>query len=611
MKHLAAHQSISLEAWLEHGDIETIEIEILDARGERLTGSGPLTLRHNRASWTWQPNVDGGAATLPDTLDTLVVSPRVKVRAKGVDHHEPLEPITVFRDRVELELVTAQGDKVADAHVQLHASADADRVQKLGPIATGDDGVAAFEGLRRWAELELRVRSPWRLVNPDDPWVAGKQVGRTRQVLVEPKTYEATILGIRVDPDDEFAPLVELGGQRRQYVNCTRFDPAIDVPAPDEDPSHFGHRIELRVGPVGDPAAVIGERIYVKLIHLESGGLDDAEPKPGLSGADERGVLAALLDEHGAIVTVELGCVGGDRFELQVCSADTFGAATEAQVEFVNWRRLYYELHAPRALAAALEPATLAPEAGPGPHHDVPTEVLDRLAAVLDPIHVEFTLARTSLYPDPTARLVDAAFFGRSDGRLLHLGHPHARGGRATRVKRPRTLAVELFDLWFDARVITTRQQLELDSATTELGPSEAGRVLVPDARALVGVAIPPAVWQALGGSGAGQAAVEILASDRLRVSLPADAEGPVRVTLSVIELTSTAECLAREAVVCLGPRADIVGHQLCHLLGHALGLAQHCDTDGCVMSAAVPSPDAPAPHGFCDACASALKTLP
>ena len=68
MHQLGAHRSIVLETTLVRGDIERINFEIVDTRGETVVCSEDLALRVGRARWKWTPNGEHGQA-LPDELD--------------------------------------------------------------------------------------------------------------------------------------------------------------------------------------------------------------------------------------------------------------------------------------------------------------------------------------------------------------------------------------------------------------------------------------------------------------------------------------------------------------------------------------------------------------
>lgn len=606
MRTHPAHEPLELEALVRGGDITSVELEVCDVRGQVLASSGPLALNYGRGTWSWRPNDDAGAQTLRDDEDQLIVAPRVRVEAKGEEHVEALERVRILRDRVELSLSTPAGEAVRDASVRLLAHGPGG-VDKLGPLTADASGKLCFSGLRDWDRLDPRVDSPWVLADPDAPWAAGKDVGLARELVVEPKRYDAAILGIRSDPGQAFVELGELGGERRQYVNCERFDPGQDLPAPGEDASHFGHRVELCVGPAREPATMAGEVIHLEL----RAHADNAEhpgqgrPPPGLDGADARGITTLELDEDGrAICAVELGTVGGDRFELRVSSTGKFGPAADVELELVNWRRLYVELSLPRALGAALEPVKLPSAAGPGPHYDVPAEVREALDARLAPVFIAWTPGPTQLEADDAAVLVDAGALERADGRPLRLGHPH--GGAAPASKRgSRTLGLALFDLYFAARVSSTRQRAELSGPTHSLSPSAEGRLFAPELEALAGVVDPPPTWSAVLGPEApaahpgrgadGQPRHGTLAAKQLRwrsataleLELPADGPDdpgsfvgpasertcPIRVAVSAAELSPEPECLAGAGVLVLDPRPELVAHRLCHLLAHALGV--------------------------------------
>lgn len=622
MNHVAAHGTITLSTTLARGSVEVdqVEFEILDGNSTVIDRSGPVPLANRRATWNWTPNHDGQKA-LPDDRDTVVVHPRVTYSFEGTSIHRGLDDVTVFRDRVNLKVVTEQGEIVKNARVRLvvHRRGIFTK-QTLGSVLSNAAGISEFTGILQWTRLEPTVKAPWEFADDAAPYSVGKDVGLDREIKVAPKKYLAAFKGIKVQDTDDFEDIAELGGSRRQFVNFDHFDASKDTLLAGESKSYFGHTVQIKVAPAENPDEFEGDYIYVKLI-ADPGNGPRNSPRPRLVGADQDGIARLTLGADGAVATVCLGFTGGDKFKLQVCSAKKFSTTPDEEFEIVNWRRVYYEIMAPAAMTAGLAPAVLPIGSGVGPHYDIPDGTRQHMLTILDPLFIDYKLARTLVFPNTdvkhASQLVPAAFFERTDGRDLYIGSFFTKqpNNIAFTIGKDRTIYMTVFDVYFGTSTSPVVQNVQLEATQLEFAPSGDRAYFLPDPKAITpyadglveGVSYMGIQWEAVidpskytssshPGIDGGKprkgtldaACFRALTWKRLQLTLPAlaptdpgsfvgpesSATCPIKVSFKINEVgLSGGGDLSGSQVIYLHPRDDITGTILCHELSHAIGM--------------------------------------
>jgi len=627
MNYVAAHGTITLRAALGRNsvDVSQVVFEVLGPDGTVLDQSGPVAMTNRRASWQWTPNRPG-QTTLGDDADTIVVSPRVAYTFDGHTLHLGLDDVTVFRDRVNIKVVSDTDEVVRDCRVRLTVHRRGIFTnQTLGSIQTDANGVAAFTGILRWTRLAPAVKNPWEFKNDRAPYKVGHEVGLNREVVVVPKKYLAAFKGIRVRDTDEFEPIAELGGQRKQFVNFEQFKDDQDTLFAGENESYYGFVITLKIGPAENPEEFANDYIYIKMIADPQNG-KRTEPKPHMPGTDEEGIRRLRLGDDGTTtIDASLGVTGGDKFTFQVCSAKKFSTVPDEEFEVVNWRRLYREVRVPAAMTATLSQANLPESAGQGPHYDLPAGVLQHMKQILDPLFIDYRLSRSQVFANDKAgegQLVPAAFFERDDGRSLYVGSYFTQPSEVAPFTsgKDHTIYMTLFDFYFDSDVYPAPQSVELDSDTIELEPSSERRLFLAKPEAVAagmsrganlvtgtGYFDKKIKWTALvdpeefkdGHPGLDEgnkprtgelepSCASAVNHKLVRITLPKDkdtdpgsfvgskgsATCPIKLEFKINEvMLSGGGDLNGSQVIFLHPRVDVTGTILCHELGHAIGM--------------------------------------
>ena len=636
MRIVPASKPVTLSAKVSIGKVEKVKFEILNkATGALLTDSGETAVASGKASWNWIPN-EGEKKALADTEDAVEVSCRVfwfGAGTSGSGGYIYLDDVKVFRDKISIKVAAEDGSAVRDAGVRLVVSrpGNSKPLQK-GPLTANAEGIVEFDGIEQWESIGVVVTGAWVLKNAGAPWKESKDKGLNREVVVVPKKFKAVLKGIARSGKTNFATIPELGATRPQYVNYDLdHDPPQRIPEGLGE-AHYAHIIDLKVGAEDCP----NELVYVKF-EPDAANSKRNDPKPMLSGqgkeADAQGILELKLDHaSSAICTVELGYAGGDNFTLKVSSVKDFSATPDEVVQFQNWRKIFYELMAPEIMTASLGQANGNWDLPDDVRARV-KKILDPVFIEYELVNSHIfpddrVRLRTQLQP--------GTFFDQpATCRNFYIASDYTKQstnesfGGAHGIH---TIRTRLFDVLYDTEVQSTLHSFRCTQLENEIGASARTRFFIPDTKVAtpewMGITVKPLVastvrWQAVipdrskyatttsdgktrynhpGLDDAGMPRTGTLDAScftavtwkKVKITVPANGlpgsligpesagKCPVDLTFTISEVEARGggyqggriQSLCMIAGADSKPRSDILAHNLCHELGHALRMA-------------------------------------
>lgn len=327
------------------------------------------------------------------TLDYYDVTYQVEVTPPG----KPAvtlngkDTIRVWPKTVKVRFTSDDVDDIKGVKFVVSSTGKVSRTEKKTATDAGE-----WEGTLPQAAWTLDVDPPWKKTDVT-------ATGREREYKVTKKPFRAVFLS--PDPDDKTKPI-------RQLINL-----AATTPWKKAEPS--GHTLEFKVASDKDEAKA-GDLVYIECQFgheskrttskpvLLATGLDGAVTK---SNSDKtcKGKIKLGADKT-ATFKVELGQAGGDTCTVKVGSTDACGDAT---LQFVNWRRVYYQLMAPDFMA--LEERD---EAG-AKVKDFPAGAIAKLKSLGDSIFTEFVFHKShtfALAAAPAGTALPRGFIGRATG---------------------------------------------------------------------------------------------------------------------------------------------------------------------------------------------------
>ncbi|MGZ6143211.1 MAG: hypothetical protein ACXWLM_07720, partial [Myxococcales bacterium] len=255
--------------------------------------------------------------------------------------------------------------------------------------ATDDKGKIEWP-LPEPGEFKISWEKPYFLL--DKKWIKNKGI-----------EWEAKI--------EKIAPIKlvwpESGKLHKQWVN---------LDAEDAKPEN-GMTVKVKVGPGKDGPVEKGKKIYLKAEFGKKNS--ERTPMAGGKKAGEKLELNKDPDDKGeAVFEVPVGSAGGDTIEVSVGSTD---ACKDSKVTIETWRRIHYELMAPKCMEARL---VKNDDNKWDLHTTTKKWAKDRLAAVF----VSYDLRESHIFADNlvTKYLYDGDYLGKPAGTYYVLGSPNA-----------------------------------------------------------------------------------------------------------------------------------------------------------------------------------------
>ncbi|MBL4687989.1 MAG: hypothetical protein JKY37_25585 [Nannocystaceae bacterium] len=288
----------------------------------------------------------------PQEMQTQV---RYELWFADKQHATSREPIIVYRRRVEVHGVDADGAPVCNAFARLRVTVDNDFVatgKAFNPHftrhpdgaheyeqSTGDSGIAVFEDLPPGA-IVTAWAPPYRIAE-DQGWLEGQGFSASGPLRKSPLA-DRPILARLVSP---------VAGQRTQWVNLD----------PNQEPAeaNAGEMIDVVVQARGaDDDGLAGDRVFLKVEAAEGNSPRTGDPRPSV-GEEALGTEACVkyqeIPADGGSVTFQVcvGVAGGDEFTLSV--GGTPDCADET-INVVTWRKIFARVIAPSGIPALAIP---------------------------------------------------------------------------------------------------------------------------------------------------------------------------------------------------------------------------------------------------------------
>jgi hypothetical protein len=275
------------------------------------------------------------------------------------------------------------------------------------PPKTTAQGKSEFRLKQDPGEVKLTSVTPWEIVETK------KDPKKLRQVELKVRR-NFTPEVIKPTKRDDAQP-------HKQFVN-------LDSASDGQD--QLSHAVTVVVGVQADPSGVKGRKgdtIFIQVKFGRETGRDT--PKPALlapvqdivesdAGKTWKGKVVLAADGATCDVKLELGYAGGETAKLYLSSVKD-GFTDPPNLEFVNWRRLHYEL----MYCDVLESVMTAAASGGG--HDFPSAMRTLIESRLAGVFLEYVRTKGLKYTlaqAPAGTVVEGDFIDQPGAKRVILG---------------------------------------------------------------------------------------------------------------------------------------------------------------------------------------------
>lgn len=303
----------------------------------------------------------------------------------------------VWRKEIKLKFVADNDPTKAMGGTRFRALQDGSKI--LEPTANPDGTFTV--ALRKCTSATFEGVAPYEITG----WTDTKDVGGDREAKVKRHWKAAIYTPVCAKP-----PL-------KQYVNLVTAQDGQD---------QLGSNVKVVVGSLGDKQATVdkrvsqqGDRVYVKATfskktkRTSEHALQDVDNHAEVENTDTALVVTGEVvigDQGTGTFKVELGTVGGDTCKLEIGTTED---RSDASLEFVNWRKVNYQLSYPTG--TTLPSLGRAEKAFAG--------------AFLEFVQVEQRVFTTA--DGPAGSWIDGTQLGKSAGDFLIIGGHNSDDFRA------------------------------------------------------------------------------------------------------------------------------------------------------------------------------------
>ncbi len=376
---------------------------------EKKRVAATLSLQPQQGGEKWA-EAEYDVPDVPDDKDNYKLRWELEADSKEVTPGTEDWVIWPLKGKIDAVKFGDTGKKAPGAVLRVMQDSKATPWTKAIDYATKDPGGDLDVNLEKGHPFRVEAVQPWEIKKVEP----SPEKGRKRKLEVVRHS-----VAVFVDP---------LPGQTptKQYVNVTTAKDGRDG---------LGNVVKIKVGiqgdhlvPNGDKIGKAGVFVFVEVTYSGPNGTKSKrdKPKPELkAGLDVSNLVEVTakvkftgkVELKGAGGTgefeIELGMAGGDTCTVKIGCTNLCDQAT---MEFVNWRKLTYELLFPDFMAQDLEVVN-------GGGHDIPLAVRTPATGYLTPTFVEYVrLASKSHVPGGALKgKVSAAFLNRNDLRDLYV----------------------------------------------------------------------------------------------------------------------------------------------------------------------------------------------